>query len=78
MSLFCQLFSVYEEKVDIFIVFWKRNQFFLLIMGALVMFMQCGFAFLEAGAVRSKEFGINDLKSLDSNDIFGPNDNFIP
>ena len=23
-------------------------------MGALVMFMQCGFAFLEAGAVRSK------------------------
>ena len=29
-------------------------QFFLLIMGALVMFMQCGFAFLEAGAVRSK------------------------
>ena len=34
----------------------KKNifQFFLLIMGALVMFMQCGFAFLEAGAVRSK------------------------
>merc|ERR1719337_122856 len=30
------------------------NQFFLLIMGALVMFMQAGFAFLEAGAVRSK------------------------
>merc|ERR1712048_32879 len=30
------------------------DQFFLLIMGALVMFMQCGFAFLEAGAVRSK------------------------
>ena len=29
-------------------------QFFLLVMGALVMFMQCGFAFLEAGAVRSK------------------------
>merc|ERR1712048_999938 len=30
------------------------NQFFLLIMGALVMFMQAGFAFLEAGSVRSK------------------------
>lgn len=30
------------------------NQFFLLVMGALVMFMQAGFAFLEAGAVRSK------------------------
>ena len=30
------------------------NQVFLLIMGALVMFMQAVFAFLEAGAVRSK------------------------
>jgi|ERR1711939_155353 len=30
------------------------NDFFLLLMGALVMFMQCGFAFLEAGSVRSK------------------------
>ena len=39
---------------------WKEettenlNQFFLLIMGALVMLMQAGFAFLEAGAVRTK------------------------
>ena len=39
---------------------WKKettanlDQFFLLIMGALVMFMQAGFAFLEAGAVRTK------------------------
>ena len=27
---------------------------FLILMGALVMFMQCGFGFLEAGSVRSK------------------------
>ncbi|XP_033753298.1 putative ammonium transporter 1 isoform X2 [Pecten maximus] len=30
------------------------DSFFLLLMGMLVFFMQCGFAFLEAGAVRSK------------------------
>lgn len=43
--------SDYQSPAD-----QKNNifQFFLLIMGALVMFMQCGFAFLEAGAVRSK------------------------
>ena len=29
-------------------------QFFLLTMGAIIMFMQAGFAFLEAGSVRSK------------------------
>ena len=39
---------------------WKEettanmNQFFLLIMASLVIFMKAGFAFLEAGAVRSK------------------------
>ena len=30
------------------------EQVFKLIFGALVIFMQCGFSFLEAGAVRSK------------------------
>ncbi len=30
------------------------NQFFLLIMGAIVLLMQSGFAFLEAGSVRAK------------------------
>ena len=30
------------------------NQFILLIMGAVVMLMQAGFAFLEAGSVRAK------------------------
>ena len=36
-------------------------------MGALVMFMQCGFAFLEAGAVRSKVNGINYFSSVFQN-----------
>ena len=40
-----------KSQIDQFL---KLSKFFLLIMGALVMFMQCGFAFLEAGAVRSK------------------------
>ena len=40
---------------------WKDNQenkpkevdhFFLLIMSIIIFFMQCGFAFMEAGAVR--------------------------
>ncbi|XP_037783637.1 putative ammonium transporter 1 [Penaeus monodon] len=32
----------------------NSDVFFLLVMGMIVFFMQCGFAFLEAGAVRSK------------------------
>ncbi|NP_001161500.1 ammonium transporter-like protein [Saccoglossus kowalevskii] len=32
----------------------NADQFFLLVMACLVFFMQCGFAFLEAGSVRSK------------------------
>ena len=38
------------------LVYLKSNidQFFLIIMGMIVFLMQCGFGFLEAGAVRSK------------------------
>lgn len=32
----------------------ELDQLFLILMGMIVFFMQCGFAFLEAGAVRSK------------------------
>ena len=32
----------------------NMDQLFLIIMGMIVFFMQCGFAFLEAGAVRIK------------------------
>ena len=30
------------------------DNFFLIVMGIIVFLMQCGFAFLEAGSVRSK------------------------
>ncbi|XP_062592526.1 putative ammonium transporter 1 isoform X1 [Saccostrea cucullata] len=42
---FSQGFVNLKENVD---------NFFLFVMGMIVFFMQCGFAFLEAGAVRSK------------------------
>ena len=32
----------------------NSDQLFKLIFGALIMFMQCGFGFLEAGRVRAK------------------------
>ncbi len=32
---------------------FNTDSFFLVIMGIVVFLMQCGFAFLEAGAVRS-------------------------
>uniref|UniRef100_A0AC34FVP4 Ammonium transporter AmtB-like domain-containing protein n=1 Tax=Panagrolaimus sp. ES5 TaxID=591445 RepID=A0AC34FVP4_9BILA len=32
----------------------NNNAFFMCSMGLIIFFMQCGFAFLEAGAVRSK------------------------
>ena len=42
-------------KIQDFLILWNRSfQLFLVLMGALVMFMQCGFGFLEAGSVRSK------------------------
>ena len=30
----------------------ETDQFFLIVMSIVIFFMQCGFAFLEAGAVR--------------------------
>ena len=53
--------------VTAFLHFLETIKFFLLVMGALVMFMQCGFAFLEAGAVRSKVNGINYFSSVFQN-----------
>ena len=47
-----------EEKMTIeeIVSTMKNNvdNFFLIVMGIIVFLMQCGFAFLEAGAVRSK------------------------
>ena len=41
-----------EEKFGITAA--NLDNFFLIVMGCIVFLMQCGFAFLEAGAVRSK------------------------
>merc|ERR1719479_692832 len=46
-----QLTSTVAELADL-----KENsdQFFLIVIAIVIFFMQCGFAFLEAGSVRSK------------------------
>ena len=33
----------------------ETDQFFLIVMSIVIFFMQCGFAFLEAGSVRSAQ-----------------------
>ena len=43
-----QRYDPYHEKPE------ETDHFFLLIMSIIIFFMQCGFAFMEAGAVRSK------------------------
>jgi Amt family ammonium transporter len=45
-----------DENVEAQVAIMKENldSFFLIVMGIVVFLMQCGFAFLEAGAVRSK------------------------
>ena len=44
----------YEEKYS---KMTNVDHFFLTVLGIIVFFMQCGFGFLEAGAVRSKNTG---------------------
>ena len=46
--------SHYEEKYS---KMTNVDHFFLTVLGIIVFFMQCGFGFLEAGAVRSKNTG---------------------
>lgn len=43
-----------ELKGSVNVVSSNLDQFFLIVMGCLIFFMQAGFAFLEAGSVRSK------------------------
>ena len=40
------------EESDLEVLQKNSDDFFLIINGFLVFFMQCGFAFLEAGSVR--------------------------
>ena len=40
--------------LSLFLAKGNLDNLFLIVMGIIVFLMQCGFAFLEAGAVRSK------------------------
>ena len=41
-----------EEQEKLAILMNNVDQFFLVIIAIIIFFMQCGFAFLEAGSVR--------------------------
>ena len=43
--------SLANEK-NLEILMNNTDQFFLIVIGIIIFFMQCGFAFLEAGSVR--------------------------
>merc|ERR1712106_133324 len=43
-----------KEGKDLEILMNNSDQFFLIVIAIIIFFMQCGFAFLEAGSVRSK------------------------
>ena len=42
-----------KGESDLDLVKKETDQFFLIVVSMLIFFMQCGFAFLEAGSVRS-------------------------
>ena len=41
-----------KSEMDIVELRMESDQFFLILMSIIIFFMQCGFAFLEAGSVR--------------------------
>lgn len=44
--------TVSELEESLKVLMFNTDAFFMVIMGIIVFLMQCGFAFLEAGAVR--------------------------
>ena len=44
--------TVSELEESLKVLMFNTDAFFMVIMGFIVFLMQCGFAFLEAGAVR--------------------------
>ena len=42
----------YNQEQEISVIKVEADQFFLIVIAIVIFFMQCGFAFLEAGAVR--------------------------
>ena len=49
-----ETFAHHNNSEDKYSEMTNVDHFFLAVLGIIVFFMQCGFAFLEAGAVRSK------------------------
>ena len=44
------------QKKNLDILINNTDQFFLIVIAIIIFFMQCGFAFLEAGSVRYEAF----------------------
>ncbi len=43
-----------EDQAELSVLRQETDQMFLIVIAIIIFFMQCGFAFLEAGSVRSK------------------------
>ena len=41
-----------KSETEVSVIKQESDQFFLIVMSIVIFFMQCGFAFLEAGSVR--------------------------
>ena len=41
-----------KSETEVSVIKQEADQFFLILMSIVIFFMQCGFAFLEAGSVR--------------------------
>ena len=54
MNLTTLLMKVEKQSDDLSIVKSNMNAMFLIIMGSVIIFMQAGFGFLEAGSIRAK------------------------
>ena len=44
--------DVMNKEANLQILIKNSDQFFLIVIAIIIFFMQCGFAFLEAGSVR--------------------------
>jgi ammonia channel protein AmtB len=59
-----------DQSPDLSYVLENMDHFFLLVMGAIILFMQSGFAFIEVGTVRAKNATSILLKNI-SDACFG-------
>ena len=50
LNIFTEKLLKYEKAIEI--IEQENDKFFLIVIGIVIFFMQCGFAFLEAGSVQ--------------------------